>query len=211
MSLDPQRFIDIFRIAALQAGSVASRLQGEVRTQRKAGAASPEAQALTAVDLATQDVVLHLLHALLPQEAGAHHMTAWAIRGSGCWRQSEGESPLRIARPQPPDRILITPRTSPDCRRRLASLAAETQVSRCSAVDASAPALGRAKAALSPKRSDRWRAIGYLLTLEAGGHVQLGDQVWRGEDPDALGSDAAPSIVASSRALAREILKTCRG
>lgn len=272
MPLDPQRFIEIFRIAALQAGSVASRLQGEVRTQRKTNETSPESQALTAVDLATQDVVLHLLHALLTKETDApialdaeeetdtvalfapeapgrdlvvldpvdgtlsytrgsrdyavmgallqdgryaaslihfpaHRVTAWAIRGSGCFRELEGRKPARILRPRAPSRILVTPRTDRKSRDRLASLASEIEISRCSAVDASAPALGRARAALSPKRSDRRRAIGYLLTLEAGGHVQMGDHDWRGEDPDALGEDAAPSIVASSRTLARRVSK----
>jgi fructose-1,6-bisphosphatase/inositol monophosphatase family enzyme len=67
LALDHQ-FVRLFRIAALQAGAVARHLQGKTRTESKGGG-TPEAQALTAVDLATQDVILHLLHAEMPEVA----------------------------------------------------------------------------------------------------------------------------------------------
>jgi len=61
-------FIRVFRVAALQAGAVARHLQGKTRAESKGGG-TPEAEALTAVDLATQDVILHLLHAQMPEVA----------------------------------------------------------------------------------------------------------------------------------------------
>jgi fructose-1,6-bisphosphatase/inositol monophosphatase family enzyme len=63
------QFIRTFRLAALQAGSVARRLQGEVSTQKKAGQTTPEGAALTLADLATQDVILWLLHDAFPEAA----------------------------------------------------------------------------------------------------------------------------------------------
>jgi hypothetical protein len=75
------------------------------------------------------------------------------------------------------------------------------EVSRCSAVDASAPALGRAKAGVAEGRADRRRTIGFLLTLEAGGHVVYGDRAWNGEDPDSVAAPCVLTIAAASRAL----------
>jgi fructose-1,6-bisphosphatase/inositol monophosphatase family enzyme len=69
MSEDPDRlFIDTFRLAALQAVAVALHLSGKVTPETKS-AGNKEAQALTAVDLATQDVILRLLHRQLPEVA----------------------------------------------------------------------------------------------------------------------------------------------
>ena len=67
--MDESRFIEVFRLCALQAGSVARYLQGKVTVEQKAGQGSPEAAALTAVDLATQDVILQALAAALPELA----------------------------------------------------------------------------------------------------------------------------------------------
>src|SRR5688572_7819916 len=61
-------FIDAFSLAARQAGAVARRLQGEVRLRQKGGS-TPESAALTAVDLATQDVILLALRRALPDVA----------------------------------------------------------------------------------------------------------------------------------------------
>ncbi|MBI4776022.1 MAG: hypothetical protein HY788_17915 [Deltaproteobacteria bacterium] len=63
---DAGRFIDVFRLAALQAGWVTRRLQGEVRFKAKKGEKSPERAALTSVDLAAQDIILLLLHEAFP-------------------------------------------------------------------------------------------------------------------------------------------------
>lgn len=57
-------FVEIFRVAALQAGCVSRQLQQEVSLQHKNGD-SDESTALTAVDLAAQQLILHLLHATM--------------------------------------------------------------------------------------------------------------------------------------------------
>lgn len=62
-------FIEVFRLAALQAGSLARHLQGEVRPRTKEGFSTPESAALTAVDLAAQDVILYFLHDAFPHVA----------------------------------------------------------------------------------------------------------------------------------------------
>ena len=64
-----KHFIEVFRLAALQAGSLARRLQGEIQPQTKKNFTTPESAALTAVDLAAQDVILHLLHQAFPEVA----------------------------------------------------------------------------------------------------------------------------------------------
>jgi len=64
---DASHFIEVFRLAALQAGWVTRRLQGEVRSKSKKGERSPERAALTSVDLAAQDIILLLLHEAFPQ------------------------------------------------------------------------------------------------------------------------------------------------
>lgn len=94
-----------------------------------------------------------------------------------------------------PDAILVSPRVSPRWIARLGSLAHSVEVSRCSAVDASAPAIGRARGEIARGRADRRRAIGLLLTREAGGHVLFGERVWRGEDPAGLPVSAALALV----------------
>jgi fructose-1,6-bisphosphatase/inositol monophosphatase family enzyme len=62
------RFFEVSRVAARQIGSVAVRLQGQVKNEGKGGA-TPESSALSAVDLAAQDIFLELLHAVLPEVA----------------------------------------------------------------------------------------------------------------------------------------------
>jgi fructose-1,6-bisphosphatase/inositol monophosphatase family enzyme len=64
-----RRFIEVFSLAARQAGCVAQHLQAEIRAHTKEGALSPEAAALTAVDLAAQDLILLLLHDAFPEAA----------------------------------------------------------------------------------------------------------------------------------------------
>ena len=82
----------------------------------------------------------------------------------------------------------------------------EVALSRCSAVDSSAPATKRAAAAVSPGRPCRRRAIGFLLTREAGGVVKIGGREWQGEDPLTFPSGQGPSVVANSSELAEKIL-----
>lgn len=66
---DVHRFVEVFRLAARQAGAVARHLQGEVGRRDKAGESSPEAAALTPADLAAQEVLLLALHDALPGAA----------------------------------------------------------------------------------------------------------------------------------------------
>ena len=90
------RFVAVFRLAALQAGSVARRLQGEVATRVKPGARTPESAALTAADLATQDLILHLLHDAFPEAAAdAEEDTATA----GLFPPPAPERPLIVLDP----------------------------------------------------------------------------------------------------------------
>ena len=62
-----KRFIEVFGLAARQVGCVAVHLQGEISLRTKKGERTPEAEALTAVDLAAQDVILLLLHSAFPE------------------------------------------------------------------------------------------------------------------------------------------------
>jgi fructose-1,6-bisphosphatase/inositol monophosphatase family enzyme len=262
-----QRFVEVFRIAALQAGAVAMRLRGRVAHERKGGHGTLEGSAVSAADLATQDVILYALHAYLPGVAvdaeedtdtrrlfppegpgrplvvvdpidgslnylrgsddfavmgslvregrftasliyfPVHGTTVWAVRGEGCWREDAGGERRRIGVAGAPDVVMVTPRSPRRWRTRLTDVAPEVVVSRCSAVDSSAPALGRARGAISEGLPDRRRAIGYLLTTEAGGVVTLGGTRWRGEDPARLPRDAAPAVTADGERTAASILQ----
>jgi fructose-1,6-bisphosphatase/inositol monophosphatase family enzyme len=132
--------------------------------------------------------------------------TVWAVRGEGCWREEASGERRRIGVAGAPDVVMVTPRSPRRWRTRLTEVAAEVVVSRCSAVDSSAPALGRARGAISEGLPDRRRAIGYLLTTEAGGVVTLGGNRWRGEDPARLSRDAGPAVAADSDRTAAAIL-----
>jgi fructose-1,6-bisphosphatase/inositol monophosphatase family enzyme len=266
--IDPVHFVAIFRAAALQAGAVARQLQGRVEVERKAGQRSPEAEAVTAVDRAAQDVLLLRLHESFPEvavdaeedtrsvrlfasgperpvvvidpvdgtlaytrgsddwavmgalvvdgfyeaavlEFPAHALTCWALRGGGCFVADAGRVRRVVAPPAAPERLLVTPLVAEAHRARLRDrLSLEVVRSRCSAVDATAPALGWARASLTEARADRRRSIGFLATLEAGGAVRFGAHRWRGEDPARLPWGAAPTVAADSEALAERILAT---
>ncbi len=268
--MTPERFIEVFRLAALQAGRVASTLQGEVTLGEKAGETTLESAALTAVDLAAQDVLLLALFdaaphvavdaeedtSLVERFAGAHagaplvvidpidgtlnygrgssdyavmgglivrglfeavvvafpaHSAVYAARrGGGAWVERAGAGRAPLTRAAAPSRVLVSPRVAPAVQSRLGAEFSEVSVSRCSAVDASVVALARAQASLAEGHSDRRRAIGYLLSSEVGGVTLLGDRVWRGEDPDTLPGDSAPSVTAESEAVARRVLLLAR-
>lgn len=266
-SMTPEAFIEVFRVAALQAGAVAHHLQGEVRVHQKPHESGPESAALTAVDLATQDVILHQLLVSAPHVAldaeeqtelvsrfsradsaaslivldpidgtlnytrgsedyavmGAlitqgryeaalvyfpeHEEMFWAIRGAGCMRQCRGAEATRVSPLNTPDRVMAAVTLDQEQQRRLSGQFSEVVTSRCSAVDASVCATGRARASVAAGRSDRRRAIGYLLSTEAGGVVYHGAQRWHGEDPELLPGTLAPSIVANSESTARGIFQ----
>jgi fructose-1,6-bisphosphatase/inositol monophosphatase family enzyme len=264
-----RRFIDSFRLAAVQAGAVARHLQGKIKPESKPGP-SAEAEALTAVDLATQDVILHLLHRDLPdvvmdaeeetetlalfpgvedpasdrplvvvdpvdgtlnysrgssdyavmggllqggrfRAALIHFPVAdavyWAIRGAGCFTDGPA-GPRRLRASGGERRIFVDPRTPGAWRVALAARFGAAELCRCSAVDASAPATGRARGAVSAGGTDRRRAIGLFLSLEAGAAVRLGGQRWDGEDPALLADSGGLGLVAEDDALADELIAT---
>lgn len=264
---DPALFVEVFRAAAAQAAAVARSLQGEVRRRSKPGDGSPEAEALSAADLACQELILLRLAEVWPglgmdaeedspalglfgaAEPGrptvvldpidgsrnylagsndyavmaalideglyqasvvhfpARHVCYWAIRGDGCHRHYDGGAVQRLSVGVPPPRLLIPPRFPALARRRLRALGDEVLVSRCSAIDAAAPALGRARGAVNLDAPDRRRAIGFLLTLEAGGAVLFGDRLWRGEDMAGNPWTAGAHAVAESPRAAAALLQ----
>ena len=259
------RFLQVFRAAARQAGAMARHLQGEVRDLGKTGH-SAESSALSAVDLAAQDVLLYRLAESLahvavdteedteavslfpPESPGAPVMvidpidgslsylrgsrdyavmgalaaggsyraaaihfpardvTVWAASSVGCFRVRGRGEPERVHMRHLPDLVLVPPRTPEPVRARIGELGYEVELSRCSAVDASAPALGRATGSANVRPPDRRRAIGFLLVTEAGGSVQFSDRPWRGEDPDAEGAPDGAHALADTPERARALL-----
>jgi fructose-1,6-bisphosphatase/inositol monophosphatase family enzyme len=265
---DPEhRFIEAFCVAARQAGSVARRLQAEISLRAKLGQATPEGAALTAVDLAAQDIILQLLHAVLPEAAvdaeedtdtvqlfppvedgrplivvdpidgtlnyargsndyavmGAllkdgiyhasvvyfptRHQLCWARRHHGCWQQTDGNHSRQIHVDNLPPRILVTPWVPESWRSDLQDVGFDVQVSRCSGIDASAPVIGDAIGAVSAGSLDRRRAIGLLLTLEAGGVVKVNGRDWQAEDPLRIPDPQSHMVVADSADTAARILR----
>ncbi len=261
-----KQFIEVFRLAALQAGALARRLQGEIQLQKKKNFSTPEAAALTPVDLAAQDVILQLLHEAFPQAAidteeetdtvrlfpsfqkdrpliivdpidgtlnyikgsidyavmgawfnqglyraaliyfPARRDLYWAVRDGGCWHQREWEKPAPVHGGNLTNKVLVTPSVDQAWSDRLRIAGFEVTLSRCSAVDSSAPATKMAAAAVSPGRPCLRRAIGFLLTTETGGTVIIGDRIWQGEDPLILPTGRGPSVVAASEETAEKIL-----
>ncbi len=260
-----QRFVEVFGVAALQAGAVARRLQGGIRLLQKRGEATPEGAALTVADLAAQDVLLHLLHREFPEAAvdaeeetetlalfpppspdrplividpidgtlnysrgspeyavmggwisGGFYRAAllyfpatnemyWALKGGGCWL-AQGNGPARRVGPAaPPRKVLLTPGLPPSWSARVQKAGFEPEVSRCSAVDSLVGASGKAAAAVSGGRPDRRRSIGFLPTLEAGGIVMFGEQIWEGRDPVEYPGDDIAEAVAGSPSMVEEI------
>ena len=258
-------FLEIFDLAARQAGYVARHLQGEISLRSKKGQKSSEGEALTAVDLAVQDVILTLLHSefadiaidteektetvdlFVPSSSGkplivvdpidgtlnygrgsqeyaimaawleeeryraslVHFPAAWktyqARRGDGCWTGGTiGDRMIKIG--TLPQRVLVTPAVPDNYHKALRNIGFEVVVSRCSALEATAPVTGTAAAALSLGRPGRRRAVGFLLTTEAGGVVRIGDHWWDGEDPLSLPSGRYPTVIAGDRDTAQQIL-----
>ena len=81
------RFIEIFRLATIQVGCAATRLQSEVSLGEKTGQATTEGAVLAAVDFAAQDVILHLLHAAMPELPSTPRRTPTR---SNCFPRSTG-------------------------------------------------------------------------------------------------------------------------
>jgi fructose-1,6-bisphosphatase/inositol monophosphatase family enzyme len=139
----------------------------------------------------------------------AHELACWAIRGEGAWMARGLGEPSRIERPpRAPDELLIAPLIPRSRMNDARALGLEPVRSRCSAVDSTAPALGRARASIAGDRADRRRAMGLLVTIEAGGAARFGERVWRGEDPErSFPESAAPTVAADSEELAEAIVR----
>ena len=108
--------------------------------------------------------------------------------------------------PDLPDHVLVAGRF--DRHEVLHRAGFTTSTSRCSAIDATAPAIGRGIAAIGPERPDRRWAVGFLVTTEAGGVVRIGGRDWRGEDPERF--DGGPTVVAASAAVAERVMPALR-
>ena len=259
-------FIEVFRLASIQVGCAAIRLQSEISLGEKPGQSTPEGAALTAVDLASQDVILHLLHAAMPEVAvdaeedtetlrlfpkedknlplvvvdpidgtlnyasgskdyavmgafvrdglytaavvnfPARQQLFWAQRGGGCWQQTASNQIRQVCLDGLPSKVQVTSHFPASWKSKLSGIGYQVRVSRCSAVDASAPVNGRAAAAISLGKLGRRRAIGMLLTLEAGGVVKINGRDWQAEDPLRLSDRRGPIVVADSERTAARIL-----
>lgn len=265
-----RRFVDVLCAAAWQAGAVAQHLQGHVRNVGKQSSGTPESDALSVADLATQDVLLlrlaesfagiavdaeedtkivqrfvpaaphrplivldpidgslnyldnspdyAVMGALIEHDrylASVVHFPAldatyWAVRGGGCHRREPGGGDTPVKLDVLPSTVLIPPRLDSAARQRLEAEALTVEVSRCSAVDASAPVMGRALGSVHPGSADRRRAIGFLLVTEAGGCVRFADGIWEGEDPEASRRRGAHAVARDEK-LARALLDVMLG
>lgn len=142
----------------------------------------------------------------------ARGLTCWAVRGEGCFVARGDEEGTRVTSiPPAPDELLVAPLVPRDRLDRARELGLSPVRSRVSAVDSTAPALGRARASIAGDRADRRRALGLLMTLEAGGAVRFGERAWAGEDPALLPESAAPTVAAGSAELADAIVRTRGG
>jgi len=255
-------FLKVFRVAALQAGSLSRQLRGKVSLQRKSGN-SEEATALTALDLAAQEVILHLLHAtmaclavdaeeetsavnLFPPEDGSRPLAIidpidgtlnyfrgsddYAVMAALCLhniyraaivyfpvsdtmyrtdgnaafcRQGPGEE-RRCTVAHSGRHLLLSPFVTPAQRRQLEAAGFTTEISHCSAVDALAPVSGRAAAAVNSSL-DRRAAIGFPITVAAGGTVMIDGRIWQGEDPAKSFKPQSTVVVAASAELAEQL------
>jgi fructose-1,6-bisphosphatase/inositol monophosphatase family enzyme len=142
------------------------------------------------------------------QRAAVVHFPAWgrlfwARRNCGAWAEEPGRPPQRLRIGRLPDRVLVPPASYDRLEGPLRDAGLEAVLSRCSGVDATAPATGRGCGSVSLRPLDRRRAVGLLITAEAGGYVFLGRQPWLGEDPRTLAGEAGPPIAAGSEQLAR--------
>jgi hypothetical protein len=122
----------------------------------------------------------------------------------------EGGKSRRMAIGDLPPRVLVNRAVPETLRLALQKIGLEPVRSRCSAVDASSPVTGRAAASVYMGTPGRRRAIGFLLTLEAGGVVLAGGRPWKGEDPLKLAEDRKVVVVAETQDTADRIQATFR-
>ncbi len=142
-------------------------------------------------------------------EYPAWRVTYWATLGGGCWRQRHGGEAERVTLGELPAVALVPPHPGEALVAGLRELGLEAEPSRCSAVDAGAPAVGRARGSVQYGAPDRRRAIGFLLTTEAGGAVAFADGPWEGEDPKGRARGA--HAVGASADLARRLVRLVEG
>ena len=100
--------------------------------------------------------------------------------------------------------LLISPYLDTEKRILLEAVGFTTEVSRCSAVEALAPISGRAAASINI-RLDRRSAIGFPITVAAGGTVTIDKAIWQGEDPIKGYDPQSTVVVAGSTELAAEL------
>lgn len=135
----------------------------------------------------------------------AWETTYWAQRGGGAWLQEPTGKPRQIWIDQSSSNVLIPPKSLSLAQEPISQAGYTAVESRCSAVDAIAPVTGRGCASISLMNLDRRRAIGYLISAEAGAAVRVGDQPWDGQDPERLSGPSAPSLAADSVATAERL------
>ena len=134
----------------------------------------------------------------------------WARRGHGCWQQIKENHSRQVHPDGTPLRVLVAASVPKSWHAILKEIGFEVQISRCSAIDASAPVNGRAAAAISMRKLGRRRAIGLFLTLEAGGVVKINGRDWQAEDPMILSDRRGPIVVAESEQTATRILNVLK-
>ncbi|MGF1509797.1 MAG: inositol monophosphatase family protein [Myxococcota bacterium] len=122
-----------------------------------------------------------------------------AARGKGCWRRSPEGDWSRVDGFGPlPQTVLGPARLVDHVRGALEANGFQISPSRCSAIDATAPILGRGCGSIA-WGVDRRHALGLFASLEAGAHVLFGGQEWMGEDPATLGTHGRPVLLATRR------------
>lgn len=137
-------------------------------------------------------------------------MTFWAKRRGGCWKRKDNRNES-VAIGSLSRRVRVT-RDVPEYHRlTLKEIGYDVIESRCSALDSAAPAVGNSAASISMGRPTRRRAVGFLLTLEAGGVVRIGDRWWKGDDPLGYPPDHRPTVVAENQETADRIMKALTG
>jgi fructose-1,6-bisphosphatase/inositol monophosphatase family enzyme len=134
----------------------------------------------------------------------------WARRRRGCWQQIKDDHARQIHLEGSPPKILVASSVPKSRYSNLKKIGFEVQVSHCSAVDSSAPVMGRAAAAISMGKLGRRRAIGLLLTLEAGGVVKINGRDWQAQDPLSLSERRGPIVAADSEQTATRILSVLK-
>jgi fructose-1,6-bisphosphatase/inositol monophosphatase family enzyme len=135
----------------------------------------------------------------------AWRRTFWGRRDGGAWVREGDGTPVPARLEAPRDRVLVTPRLPASSVARLEAAGFTVEISRCSAVDATAPLNGRAAAAVATGPSSRRRPSALFVTLCAGGSVLFAGVPWRGEDPAGRLDEGDLIVSAADAALAARV------